>query len=184
MAHKVSSVSAVLSVDTQEQRSFELTAEMEVESSGDDVTDDEIPPETAAQNFARENLVVIVDEQDVPFEISTEMVNTSYPDTPEELQRIVVYVTIKGEIPDGGESFSLYLEETAGMSIVVVTVKNGVQQRRMSVMLPGEYSRSVNVARLEETDPFEKETASSAAESKIIPISLPRSAQSASSDKV
>ena len=51
-AHKVSSASIILYLNTEDERTFTVSTQIEVESSGDAALDDEIGPEEAARTSA------------------------------------------------------------------------------------------------------------------------------------
>ena len=155
-AHKVSSASLILYIDTEEERSYRISIAMEVESSGDAALDDEIGPEDAARAFAENYLAVLIDEKEQSKTITTELVNTSDPGTPKELQRLSVLVEWKDSLPPEGKELALFLKETSEMSIVMATVKNGITGRRLQVLFAGEYSKAVNVEPLMKGNPFEE----------------------------
>ncbi|MDF1751652.1 MAG: hypothetical protein P1U89_02635 [Verrucomicrobiales bacterium] len=161
-AHKVSSASLILYLETEEERTFQVSTQMEVESSGDAALDDEIGPEEAARTFVETQLMVLIDEQEQPHNIKTELINESDEDTPEELQKISVLVTWNGTLPSNGKEISLYLKETSEMSIVIATVKNGIPARRLQVMFAGEYSRGENIEPLVKGNPFDAAEAADA----------------------
>lgn len=156
MAHKVSSASVVLEIETESDRFFRVSVAMEVESSGDAQIDDEIGPDEAARIFVEHNLHVLIDDQDQPKELTIEIVNQSDELTPEELQRLSVIVDWGGPLPPDGKELALFLDETSEMSVVLATVKNGVTARRMQVMFAGEFSRAENIEPLVEGNPFDK----------------------------
>lgn len=156
-AHKVASASLILYLETEEERTFKVSVQMEVESSGDAALDDEIGPEDAAKIFVETQLMVLIDEKEQTQDITTELINETDEDTPKELQRISVLLTWPGELPDDGKELALYLKETSEMSIVIATVKNGIPGRRLQVMFAGEYSRAENIEPIVEGNPFDKE---------------------------
>ena len=156
-AHKVSSASLILYINTEDERTYRVSIATEVASSGDAALDDEIGPEEAARMFAENNLLVLIDEKEQEKKITTELVNESDADTPEELQQLAVLVEWKAALPPDGTELALFLKETSEMSIVMATVKNGVTGRRLQVLFPGEYSKGENVEPLVKGDPFAEE---------------------------
>ena len=122
-AHKVSTASLILYLDTEKERTYRIEMAMEVESSGDAATDDEIGPEDAARAFSENYLMVLIDEKEQLLKIETELASQSDPETPEELQKLAVIVTIKGILPDDAKEFALFLRETSPVSIVIATVE-------------------------------------------------------------
>lgn len=154
-AHKVSSASVVLEIETESDRYFRVSVATEVESSGDARIDDEIGPDQAARIFVEHNLHVLIDGQDQPKELSIEIVNQSDEQTPVELQRLSVIVDWGAPLPPDGKELALFLDETSEMSVVLATVKNGVTARRMQVMFAGEFSRAENIEPLVEGNPFD-----------------------------
>ncbi|MDF1814607.1 MAG: hypothetical protein P1V20_20545 [Verrucomicrobiales bacterium] len=155
--HKVASASLILYLNTEDERTFSVSTQMEVESSGDPSLDDEISPEMAAKTFVENQLLLLIDEKEQPHNLTTELVSETDEDTPEELQRLSVLVTWNGKLPDDGKELSLFLKETSEMSIVIATVKNGTPARRLQVMFAGEYSRAENIEPILKGDPFDKE---------------------------
>ncbi len=155
LAHQVSSASMVLEIETRDERWFRLTVETEVESSQDAELDDEIGPDQAARTFVESNLAVLVDEQEMPQSLVSNLVNRSDEDTPDELKRMVYETVWQGELPESGRELALYLRETADMSTILATIKNGEEQRRLQVMFGGEYSKIENIEQLSDGDPFE-----------------------------
>lgn len=161
-AHKVSSASVILELDTKKERNFLVSVATQVESSGDAQLDDQISPEQAARTFVETSLEVLVDEVPQPSAISTQLINTSDPNTPANLRRMEVLVEWKGKLPSGGRELMLFLKETAEMNLVLLVKKDGVAARRLQVMLPGEYSRAETIEPLMTENPFEAEPAASA----------------------
>lgn len=155
-AHEVSSVSLISNLDT-EKKTYLLDAAMEVVPSEDPALNDQISPEDAAREFAAEYLTVLFDEKEQEPSIEIEIVDASDENTPEELQRQQVVVTMKGNIPESAREFLLYLDPSCPMAVVMVVIKDEQPSRRMQVVLAGEYSRPVNVEPILEGDPFEEE---------------------------
>ena len=153
-AHKVSSVSLIAHIDSDEN-TYLIDAAMEVLPSEDQVLNDEISPEDAARLFAEEYLTVLFDEEESQSELTIEMAVASDEETPEELQRQQVLVKMEGSIPEGAEEFLLYLDPSSPMAVVMVVVKDDRPSRRMQVVLAGEYSRPVNVLPVVDGDPFQ-----------------------------
>jgi len=156
MAHKVSAASMIVYLNTEEERNFRVSVQMEVESSGDPALDDEVSPEDAGRAFVENNLSVLIDEKEQARQLTSEIVNQSDPETPAELQRLSVLVNWLGELPKDGKSFSIYLKPTSEMSIVMVTVKNGVPARRLQAIYADEYSRSENIEPIVKGNPFDQ----------------------------
>ncbi len=152
-AHKVSSVSLISHLDTKED-TYLLDAAMEVVPSDDDLLNEQIPPEEAAREFAEEYLITMFDEVEQTPELEITIESASDENTPAELQRKQVLVQLTGQIPEGASEFLLYLEPTCPMAVVMVVIKDDKPSRRMQVILPGEYSRPVNVIPVMEGDPF------------------------------
>lgn len=152
-AHKVSSVSLITHLDTKEG-TYLFDAAMEVIPSDDDVLNEQIPPEAAAREFAEEYLITMFDEIEQTPELEISVETASDENTPPELQQKQVLVKMSGRIPEGSEEFLLYLEPTCPMAVVMVVIKDNKPSRRMQVILPGEYSRPVNVLPVLEGDPF------------------------------
>lgn len=152
-AHKVSSVSLITHLDTKEG-TYLFDAAMEVIPSDDDVLNEQIPPEAAAREFAEEYLITMFDDVEQAPELEISVETASDENTPPELQQKQVLVKMSGRIPEGSEEFLLYLEPTCPMAVVMVVIKDNKPSRRMQVILPGEYSRPVNVLPVMEGDPF------------------------------
>ncbi|NLT71942.1 MAG: hypothetical protein GXX91_14800, partial [Verrucomicrobiaceae bacterium] len=119
---------------------------------------EEISPEDAAREFAREYLTVMFDKKDQEPEMSIEIVDSSDEETPEELRRQQVLTKLVGDIPEGAKEFLLYLDPRCPMAVVMVVIKDAQPTRRMQVILAGEYSRPVSVLPVVEGDPFAAET--------------------------
>ncbi|MDF1656533.1 MAG: hypothetical protein P1U58_02905 [Verrucomicrobiales bacterium] len=153
-AHKVSSVSLITHLDTKEG-TYLFDAAMEVVPSDDDLLNEQIPPEEAAREFAEEYLVTMFDEVEQMPELEITIETASDENTPPELQQKQVLVKMSGYIPEGSGEFLLYLEPTCPMAVVMVVIKDDKPSRRMQVILPGEYSRPVNVLPVMEGDPFD-----------------------------
>lgn len=163
-AHKVSSVSLITHLDTDEG-SYLLDVAMAVIPSEEQALNDQISPEVAARQFAEEYLVVLFDELEQTPELTIERINTSDEETPEELQQQEVVVKMNGTIPEGAKEYLLYLDPTSPMAVVMVVIKDEKPERRMQVILAGEYSRPVNIQPLVDGDPFdERDFESSGAE--------------------
>lgn len=165
-AHKVSSVSLIAHLDTG-KGVYLLDAAMEVVPSVEQELNDQISPEDAARTFAEDYLVVLFDEVEVKPELEITIETASDKDTPEELQRQQVLVKMTGDFPEEAEKFLLYLDPSCPMAVVMVVLKDEKPSRRMQVILAGEYSRPVDIAPIEEGDPFDKateETSATAAE--------------------
>ena len=154
-AHKVSSVSAIVNIDTKAQ-TYELNAAMDVERSEDEALNDEISPEEAARTFAEDYLVIQFDGKDQEPELKIDTLTASDEDTPEELQRQQIMTTLTGPIPKGAKEFLMYLDPTCPMAVVMVIIKDKKPARRMQVVLAGEFSRPVNVEPVVDGDPFTK----------------------------
>jgi hypothetical protein len=152
-AHRVSSVSLISYLNTKE-KTYVLDAAMEVVPSEEQALNDQISPEDAAREFAREYLVVMFDRQDQEPAMTIETVDSSDEETPEELRRRQVLTKLTGKIPDGAKEFLLYLDPRCPMAVVMVVIKDEQPSRRMQVILAGEYSRPVSVAPIVEGDPF------------------------------
>lgn len=152
-AHKVSSVSLISHLDS-EKGTYLLDAAMEVIPSEDDQLNEQIPPEAAAREFAEEYLKTMFDEVEMTPELEISIETASDDNTPEELQRQQVLVQMTGRIPEGAGEFLLYLEPTCPMAVVMVVIKDNKPSRRMQVILPGEFSRPVNVLPVVAGDPF------------------------------
>ena len=75
-AHKVSSVSLITHLDTEEG-SYLLDAAMAVIPSEEQALNDQISPEDAARQFAEEYLVILFDELEQTPELTIERINTS-----------------------------------------------------------------------------------------------------------
>ena len=86
-AHKVTAVSAVARIDTQ-GRTYQLEMAMGVEPSETVVQNEQLPPETAARNFAEQSIQVYFDDQIAKPGIE---VTTVQPDkeAPPEMQRLL-----------------------------------------------------------------------------------------------
>lgn len=160
-AHRVSSVSLISYLNTEE-KTYVLDAAMEVVPSEEQAVNDQISPEDAAREFAQDYLVVMFDRQDQKPEMKIEIVDSSDEDTPEELRRQQVLTKLTGKIPDGAQEFLLYLDPRCPMAVVMVVIKDEQPSRRMQVILAGEYSRPVSVAPIVEGDPFTGEKADAA----------------------
>ncbi len=162
-AHKVSAASMIVHLNTEDERNFKISVQLDVESSGDQALDDQIGPEDAGRAFVETNLAVLIDEKEQPLQLTTEIINQSDADTPVELQRLSVLVNWIGELPKNGKSFSVYLKPTSEMSIVMVTVKNGVPERRLQAIYADEYSRSENIEPIVKGNPFDQPSAEASA---------------------
>lgn len=163
--HQVSSVSLVARLDTEEKE-YLLDVAMEVIPSEEQELNDQISPEEASRQFAEDYLNVLFDEAEQTPNIEISMEDVSDEDTPAELQRQQVLANLTGRIPEGAKEFLLYLEPTCPMAVVMVVIKDTKPSRRMQVILAGEFSRPVNVEKIQEGDPFleaEKATSRSAA---------------------
>ncbi len=156
--HRVSSVSLISYLNT-EKGSYVLDVAMEVVPSEERERNEEITPEDAAREFAREYLTVMFDKKDQEPEMSIEIVDSSDEETPEELRRQQVLTKLVGDIPEGAKEFLLYLDPRCPMAVVMVVIKDSQPTRRMQVILAGEYSRPVSVLPVVEGDPFAAETA-------------------------
>jgi len=156
VAHEVSSVSLLAKVDTK-ARSFEVGAAMEVIPSDDPAVNDQISPEDAARTFAEDYLTIFFDEIETGAEQEIRVESASDEETPAELQRDQVLVTLTGIFPEGAREFLLYIDQSCPMAVIMVVIKDEKPQRRMQVILPGEYSRPVNVEPVAEGDPFAAE---------------------------
>lgn len=155
--HRVSSVSLISYLNT-EKGSYVLDVAMEVVPSEERELNEEISPEDAAREFAREYLTVMFDKKDQEPEMSIEIVDSSDEETPEELRRQQVLTKLVGDIPEGAKEFLLYLDPRCPMAVVMVVIKDAQPTRRMQVILAGEYSRPVSVLPVVEGDPFAAET--------------------------
>lgn len=153
LAHKVSSVSLISRLEV-EKGTYLLDAAMEVVPSDDDLLNDQIPPEEAARQFAEDFLVVMFDQIEESPELEISIETASDENTPEELQRKQVLVEMSGSIPASAKEFLLYLDPTCPMAVVMVVIKDDKPSRRMQVILPGEFSRPVNIQPIVEGDPF------------------------------
>jgi len=162
-AHRVSSVSLISYLNTEE-KTYVLDAAMEVVPSEEQELNDQISPEDAAREFAQDYLVIMFDQQDQKPEMKIEIVDSSDEDTPEELRRQQVLTKLTGKIPDGAKEFLLYLDPRCPMAVVMVVIKDEQPSRRMQVILAGEYSRPVSVAPIVEGDPFAGEKSDAAGE--------------------
>ena len=162
-AHRVSSVSLISYLNTEE-KTYVLDAAMEVVPSEEQELNDQISPEDAAREFAQDYLVIMFDQQDQKPEMKIEIVDSSDEDTPEELRRQQVLTKLTGKIPDGAKEFLLYLDPRCPMAVVMVVIKDEQPSRRMQVILAGEYSRPVSVAPIVEGDPFAGEKSDAARE--------------------
>jgi hypothetical protein len=160
-AHRVSSVSLISYLNTEE-KTYVLDAAMEVVPSEEQELNDQISPEDAAREFAQDYLVIMFDQQDQKPEMKIEIVDSSDEDTPEELRRQQVLTKLTGKIPDGAKEFLLYLDPRCPMAVVMVVIKDEQPSRRMQVILAGEYSRPVSVAPIVEGDPFAGEKSDAA----------------------
>ncbi len=156
-AHKVSSASVLVEIDTKNQ-TYQVGAAMEVAPSEDQALNDLISPEDAARTFAEDYLTILFDkdEQKPALEIHTE--TASDKDTPPELQRKQVIVNLSGKIPKNAKEFLLYIDTRCPMAVVMVYIKDNQPARRMQVVLPGEFSRPFNAEPVIEGDPFEQST--------------------------
>ncbi len=157
-AHRVSSVSLISYLDTKKE-TYVLDAAMEVIPSEEQAVNDQISPEDAARQFAEEYLVVLFDRKDQKPEMEIRIEDASDTDTPPELRRQQVLTKMSGKIPEGAAEFLLYLDPGCPMAVVMVVIKDDQPSRRMQVVLAGEYSRPINVAPVEEGDPFLSESA-------------------------
>jgi hypothetical protein len=155
-AHKVSAASMITYLNTEEERTFKVAVQMEVESSGDTALDDEVTPAEAGRTFVENNLSVLIDEKEQPLHLTTEIINESDANTPKELQRLSVLVNWTGVLPPDGKSLAIYLKPTSEMSIVMVTVRNGVPARRLQVIYADEYSRAENIEPIVKGNPFDQ----------------------------
>lgn len=162
-AHKVTSISLVTHLDTEEN-TYLLDAAMEVVPSEDAEINAEIPPEEAAREFAEDYLNVLFDEEDQTPGLTIELIDASDEQTPEGLQRQAVVAKMEGSIPEGAKQFLLYLEPNCPMAVVMVVIKDKKPSRRMQVVLAGEYSRPVDLAPIVDGDPFVKEAETSDAD--------------------
>ena len=153
-AHQVSSVSLITHLDT-EGRTYFLDAAMAVIPSQEQERNDQISPEEAARQFAEEYLSVFFDEKEQTPEIDIERMNTSDEETPQELQQQEVLVKMTGSIPKNAKEYLLYLDPSSPMAVVMVAIKDEKPERRMQVILAGEYSRPINVQPVMDEDPFE-----------------------------
>lgn len=154
-AHKVLHASAVLTLNTEEERTFELSVATAVESSGNQALDDEIGPEDAARMFVENNLVVEIDGKPQPLNLETRIEEETDPDTPIELKRLSVIVNWTGTLPNDGKEIAIYHDEASELTIILATVKNEVTKRRVQVIYPQEYSRAENIEPLLKGNPFE-----------------------------
>lgn len=153
-AHRVTAAKLTTSIDTV-ARTYELQATMDVAPSEDAILNEEISPEAAARQFAEEYLSVIIDEVKQTPDLRIEVVAISDAATPAELQRHQVVTTQQGAFPDTAEKLLFYLDNRCPMAVVMVVIEDQKPSRRMQVILPGEYSRPLDLARLTEGDPFE-----------------------------
>ena len=153
-AHQVSSVSLITHLDTEGGTYF-LDAAMAVIPSQEQERNDQISPEEAARQFAEEYLSVFFDEKEQIPEIDIERINTSDEETPQELQQQEVLVKMTGSIPKNAREYLLYLDPSSPMAVVMVAIKDEKPERRMQVILAGEYSRPINVQPVVDEDPFE-----------------------------
>lgn len=161
LAHKVSSVSLISRLEVNEG-TYLLDAAMEVIPSEEEVLNEQIPPEEAARQFAEDFLVVMFDQVEESPELEISIETASDEITPEELQRKQVIVKMTGSIPEGAKEFLLYLEPTCPMAVVMVVIKDDKPSRRMQVILPGEFSRPVNIQPVLKGDPFVEAVAAKA----------------------
>lgn len=153
-AHKVTAAKLATSIDTV-ARTYELQAFMDVAPSEDAELNAEVSPEDAARQFAEEFLSVMIDEVEQKPDLNIELVEMSDGATPAELQRHQVVTTQRGTFGDTAEKLMLYLDNRCPMAVVMVVIEDKKPSRRMQVILPGEYSRPLELARLTEGDPFE-----------------------------
>ena len=153
-AHQVSSVSLITHLDTEE-RTYLLDAAMAVIPSPDQARNDQISPEEAARLFAEDFLSVLFDEEEQTPELEIERIDTSDEETPQELQQQEVLVKMTGSIPRDAKEYLLYLDPSSPMAVVMVAIKDQKPERRMQVILAGEYSRPINVQPFMEENPFE-----------------------------
>lgn len=152
-AHKVTAVSAVARIDTQ-GRTYQLEMAMGVEPSETVAQDEQLPPETAARNFAEQSIQVYFDDQIAKPGIE---VTTVQPDkeAPPEMQRLSVVTTLSGSLPPEAEHFMIRVAETTEISVVLLVIKDGKEARRLEVMLPGEFSRPQSLRPVIEGSPFD-----------------------------
>jgi hypothetical protein len=153
-AHKVTAAKLIVSIDTV-ARTYELQAAMDVAPSEDAILNEEISPETAARQFAEEYLTVLIDETKQSPELKIEVAAISDAETPAELQRHQVVTTQQGNFSDTAEKLLFYLDNRCPMAVVMVVMEDQKPSRRMQVILPGEYSRPLELARLTVGNPFE-----------------------------
>lgn len=153
-AHRVTAAKLTTSIDTV-ARTYELQATMDVAPSEDAILNEEISPETAARQFAEEYLTVLIDEAKQTPDLKIEVVEISDAATPAELQQHQVVTTQQGNFPDTAEKLLFYLDNRCPMAVVMVVIEDQKPSRRMQVILPGEYSRPLDLARLTEGNPFE-----------------------------
>lgn len=160
-AHKVTAVSAVARIDTQ-GRTYQLEMAMGVEPSETVVQNEQLPPETAARNFAEQSIQVYFDDQIAKPGIE---VTTVQPDkeAPPEMQRLSVITTLSGSLPPEAEHFMIRVAETTEISVVLLVIKDGKEARRLEVMLPGEFSRPQSLRPVIEGSPFDAAPASAPA---------------------
>ncbi len=154
-AHKVSSVSAIVNIDTKTQ-TYEVNAAMDVERSEDEALNDAISPEEAARTFAEDYLIIQFDKVDQDPKLKIDMLVASDENTPEELQRQQIMTTLSGPIPEDAKEFLMYLDPNCPMAVVMVIIKDKKPARRMQVVLAGEFSRPVNVEPVVDGDPFKQ----------------------------
>ncbi len=153
-AHKVTAAKLATLIDTV-ARTYELQATMDVAPSEDAILNEEISPEAAARQFAEEYLTVRIDDVKQTPDLRIEVVEISDAATPAELQRHQVVTTQNGVFPETAEKLLFYLDSRCPMAVVMVVIQDHKPSRRMQVILPGEYSRPLDLARLTEGNPFE-----------------------------
>ena len=161
-AHKVSSASVLVEVDTK-KHSYQVGAALDVAPSQSQALNEQISPEDAARTFAKDYLTVLFDKTEQKPELSIHTETASDKETSPDLQRKQVIVNLRGKIPRNAKDFLLYVDLRCPMAVVMVFIKDQQPARRMQVVLPGEYSRPFNVEPVLEGNPFEESGASTSA---------------------
>ncbi len=168
-AHKVTSIRMVTDFTTaaedETEGRYETVATMVVIPTEEEEGGAQITPEQAVSFFFSEDVDFLVDKVAVKPEMKIETVTISDPDTPVELQNKQVVAELSGTFPATAKTFHVYAKPSCQMSIVWLTNKDGKTARRLQVILPGEYSRTVSLLRVEEGDPFNKAEEASAKKS-------------------
>lgn len=138
-AHQVTAASAKAIFERDGNYLIELS--LDITPSEDPAANDEISPEQAALEYLQGSVALKFDEEE--FEPDFGDLQEAEIAAKQGVTRL--YTEVKGTVPAGTKQFFLHVLPTAQVAVVMVVFKDGVQGRRAHVMLPGEFSKPIDL---------------------------------------